>query len=184
MANKSGGISARDLLLQTFKLLTEQLGGREIQLPMEAKAEIANNSNWHRTHISYTGYESAVLAKIGDREWLLALGKACGSYPVESCDCDVFAWPFFCNGKPDEEVAVMACQDLERNLYYRKSLVFAGADGQLFVGNQSNPLGKKTLELLGPKINRFLVQGKLVLYRQEFVPVLADILKNVLVSLK
>lgn len=190
------GLSARELLEGAYNALKK--GGKEIKLPSKATAEIANDSDWHRTRIGYTGYESATLLKIGNKEWVVAFGTKCGSYPADPYNCDIVAVQLSGDGKPNEEVVSEIHDALEGNSYFRHSLIYAMADGQLAL-NKDGRFGQKVLALLRPKVQEFIAQEletdsryftmdlrpvvkSTVQYKPEFVGFLCDTLRIVLAS--
>lgn len=190
------GLSARELLENTYNALKNS--GKEIKLPSKAMAEIANDSDYHRTRIGYIGYESATILKVGEKEWAVAFGIKCGSYPADPYNCDIAVVQFFGNGKSDEEVVTEIYGALRGNSYFRNSLIYAMADGQLAV-NKNGQFNQKILELLKPKVQEFIAQDleidpnyftmdlrqvvkSSVQYKSEFVVFLSDTLRAVLAS--
>ena len=187
-------LSARELLEGVYNTLND--GGREIKLPSKATAEIANDSDWHRTRVGYTGYESATILKVGEKEWAVAFGIKCGSYPADPYNCDIAAVQLSGNGKSDEEVATEIHDALEGNSYFCNSLIYAMADGQLAVRTNGR-FGQKLLGLLRPKVQEFIAQDletdsryftmdmrpivkSAVQYKPKFVVFLRDTLRTVL----
>lgn len=195
MAEKQG-LSARELLKGVYNTLKD--GGREIKLPSKAMAEIANDSDWHRTRVGYTGYESAILLKVGEKEWTVAFGTACGSYPADPYNCDIAAVSVSTNGKSNKEIVKEIHGALEKGSYFRNSLIYAMADGQLAI-NKDGRFDQKVLELLGPRVQEFIAQDletdsryftmdlrpvvkSAVQYKPEFVVFLSDTFRTVLGS--
>ena len=193
---KKQGLSAKELLEGVFDKF--KLGGKEIKLSSKAMAVIANDSDWHRTRIGYTGYESAVLLKVGDKEWAIAFGIACGSYPADPYNCDIAAVPVSTNGKSNEKIAKEIHEALKEGNYFRNSLIHAMANGQLGT-NKDSRFGQKVLELLGPRVQEFIAQDletdsrfitmdlrplvkSGVQYKPEFVVFLYDAFRAVLAS--
>lgn len=192
------GLSARELLTETFSDLQNKLGGKIVSLPSKATAEIANDSDWHRTRIGYTGYELAVLVESGSKQWAIAFGTKCGSYPADPYNCDITAIPVAVDGKPEDQIAKEVHDALESNSYFRNSLIYAMADGQLAVSKEGR-LGQKVLELLQPKVQEFIAQDleidsryfttdlrpvvkSAVRYKREFVTFLSETLQAALVA--
>lgn len=191
-------LSARQLLEGVHSLLKDKLDGKEIKLPSKAMAEIADDSDYHRTRVGYTGYETAILLKVDDKEWAVAFGTKCGSYPADPYNCDIAAVPVSINGKSDEETAKEIHEALNGNSYFRNSLVYAMADGQLAISENSK-YGQKVLELLEPRVQEFIAQNletdsqyftmdlrplvkSSVQYKPEFMVFLFDTLRAVLAS--
>ena len=197
MEGKQEGLSVRELLEQAFDALKQDLDGREIDLPSIAVAEIANDSDWHRTRIGYTSYKKASLLMVGDKKWAVAFGTKCGAYPADPYDCDIAAVQLSLDDEEsDEQVAVKVHQSLESNDYFRNSLLFSMVDGRLSASKNSY-FGMKVLELLKPRAVEFVAQ-KLVTdpehftldlrplvksairYKQEFVAFLAETFRTAL----
>ena len=174
-------------------------GDKEIQLLSKALAEIADDSDHHRTRIGYAGYESATLLRIGDKEWAVALGIACGSCPADPYNCDVAAVQISSNGKSDDQVASeVFFNALRNNFYFGESLVYTMADGRLAVCRDGS-FGQKVLELLRPRTGEFIMKDleidtehfyldlrpvvkSAVRYKPETTTFLADVCRTVLVS--
>ena len=190
---QSEGLSARELLTEVFAELKKKFSGREVNLPEKAMAIIADDSDWHRTRTGYTCYESAVLLKIGSKEWAVAFGTACGSYPADPYNCDIAAVQILSN----DQVAMAVYRALEGNDYFRRSIVVAMADGELGT-NKNSPFTKKFLEIV-PSYQRFIARKKEIYpeyitmdlrpvvksgirYKKEFVAVLADAMRIALES--
>ena len=198
MTDKKEGFSARELLAEVFGVLQSKLDGKEVKLPSSAEAEIASDLDWHKTRVGYTSYESAVLLKVGDKEWAIAFGTACGSYPANPYNCDIAAVQLRIKGKSNEQVAAETHRGLEDNSYFRNSLIYAMADGRLAV-NEHGRFGRKVLEPLRPRASEFVAQDLAadprcftmdlrpvvksdVRYKKEFVAFLADIIRTALAA--
>lgn len=153
---KQKGLSARELLTEAFDDLRNKLGGKTVDLPSKALAKIADDSDWHRTKVGYSGYESAALVKCDEKWWAIAFGIRCGDYPADPYDCDIAAVPVSVEGKTGDEVAKEIHDALEKNSYFRSSLIYAMADGSLAVKEER--FGPKVYELLRPKIQEFTAQ--------------------------
>lgn len=195
MAEKQG-LSARELLEGVYEALKGD--GREIKLLSKATAEIADDSDWHRDRRGYTGYESATLLKIGDKEWLVAFGTRCGGYPADPYNCDIAIMRFFGDGTSDERTATEVYDTLKENCYFRKSIIYAMTSGQLMVKSDGY-FSQKVLELLKPSIQGFITQdletnpdcftmdGRPVIttfiqYKPEFVAFLYDAFRKILAT--
>ncbi|MDD5032923.1 MAG: hypothetical protein PHC85_02310 [Candidatus Pacebacteria bacterium] len=190
------GLSSRELLESVYNALKE--GCREIQFSSRAMAEIADDSDWHRSRTGYTGYESAALFNAGGKKWAVAFGIKCGSYPADPYNCDIAAVELTGGGNTNKEIAAEVQSALRRNSYFRDSLVYAMADGQLKV-KKDGRFSKKTLELLGPKVQEFVAKDvridpnyltmdlrpvvkSAVRYKPEFVAFLRDTFRTLLSS--
>lgn len=184
------GITASELLKQVFESMQRKLEGREIQLPSAALAEIANDSDWHRTRIGYMSYQAVTLVKIDDKEWALAFGSASGDYPAGPYSCDIVVLPVSTNGKSDEQLVLEIHDALAASSYFRNSLVYAMYDGSL-AGAKNGRFTQSVIELLRPRIMEFTAQEMEInrgvvhldlrpvvkssyLYKPEFVTFLSD----------
>jgi hypothetical protein len=190
------GLSAKELLEGVYEVFENE--GRKIKLPSKATAEIADDSDWHRDRRGYTGYESATLLKIGDKEWLIAFGTKCGGYPADPYNCDIATMQFFGDGKSDELVATEAYDALKENRYFRKSIIYAMASGQLMV-KSGGCFSNEVIEFLSPRVYGFIAQeletnldcltmdGRPVVttstqYKPEFVAFLYDAFRKILAT--
>jgi len=191
-------LSARQILEGVYNSLKDKIDGKETKLPSKATAEIANDSDWHRTRVGYTGYETAVLLMVDGKEWAVAFGTKCGSYPSDPYNCDIAAVPVSTNGKSDEEIAKEIHEALEEGIYFHNSLIYAMADGRLAISKDSR-FGSKVLELLRPRVQEFIAQEletdfryftmdlrpvvkSAVQYRPEFIAFLFDTFRSVLAA--
>lgn len=156
MANLSEGLSVRDLLVRAFSALEIQLNGRRILLPARTRAEIADDSDYHRTRKGYMQYESATVLKVGEKGWAVAFGTACGSYPADPYDCDISAVPFSHQGTLDDRAIAKICEALQRSGYFRSSLIYGMADGKLVIAD--NGFGKTVFNRLKTKTPKFITQ--------------------------
>lgn len=192
---KEKGLSARELFKGAYAAIKN--ASREIKLPQTALAEIADDSDFHRTRVGYSGYDFAVILKLGDKEWAISLGTACGAYPADPYNCDIVAVQVCTKGKTEKQLAIEIMKELIRNSYFCKSLIIALADGRITL--MGTPLSQKIGEILGPKIDEFIakemeinpkvihtdlrpVVTSAVEYEKAFVPVLCDAINKALAS--
>lgn len=188
------GISARELLKSAFDALKE--GGREIKLPEPVRAEIADDSDWHRTRKGFVRYESAAVLELGGNKWAIAFGTVCGSYPADRFDCDIAAVKISNESKSDEALAEGISNALEKNSYYKYSLLFATVAGSLS-SNSEGTFFSRIKQILGHEISKNIVQDlktvpglvaadlgpivtSAIMYKPEFVNVLHKKLGEVL----
>lgn len=188
-------LSARELLDKTYENLEKKFGHRTIEFQEPALAEIANDSDWHRTRIGYMEYENADLFKFNGNEWALAIGRACGSYPADPYDTDITA--ILCNSKEKEQ------EDTQKELmrgfrcssYFRNSIVYSMSDGSLAI-NKESKIGNRFLEIVKPKIAEYVAKGPeyhgrfmtmdlrpVVTARAEYKPKFADFLTETIVKI-
>ena len=155
------GLSARQLLESVYFFLIHRLDGKQIILPYPAAAEIACDYDYHRESYGHFVYKKAVLLLIGAQEksWAISFGVRSEEFLAEPYDCDIIAVPLPASISKESERAMgeIICQEIERSEYFCHSLIYAKADGQLFV-NLENSFGQKVLEQLRPRLKGFIVQ--------------------------
>ena len=192
------GISARELLLETFNDLQDKLKGKKIDLPRQARALIADDSDWHRIRRGFTGYESAVVLEPNEAKmsWVIAFGTKCGSYPADPYNCDIAAVSISTRDTPEEQLAADIYASLRRNTRFRNSLIYAMADGEIAISKRS-PFIKDVLDFLQPRIEEFIAQNlevdpelfttdfrpvvkSAIRYKREFVPFLSETFQAIL----
>lgn len=188
MEDSKKELSASELLEGVYNKLTE--GARSIELSSETKAEIADDSDHHRTRVGYTAYESVSVLMVDNTMWMLGLGKTCGSYPADPYDRDIVAIQILdSNELSDADIDVKACNAFGDNIYFKNSLVYSMADGQLGV-KEKGFFGEIIIRSLNKEINNFIsrpldvdnsrfymdmspVVKATVLYKPEFVDFLS-----------
>jgi hypothetical protein len=195
---KNGGeLKVRKLLEKTYENLAERNPHKEIRFE-PALSKIADDSDWHRTKIGYMKYESANLFKFNGKNWVVARGESYGDYPARPYDSDITAL------EPSEEnpTSNYIRSKLASSCYFRNSLIFSLADGNLGVGTNSpffeNPFEKRMKEMLEPRIPDFVAQKpeydtgalltstlqhpvtKEMLYKPDFVDFLTETIEKIL----
>jgi hypothetical protein len=196
MNNKVQGLSAKELLEGVYNAFKRD--GKEVKLPAIALTEIAIDSDWPRSCAGYTKYDSAIILKIGNKRWAIALGTAYGSYLADPYNCDIVAVPISNNEKSEDRILAEIYVALERNKYFRDSLVYAMVDGQLYT-KESGRFGKDVIRLLKPKVRKFIAKDlevdpdrlttglrpvikSAVQYKPKFVGVLYNIFRTIITS--
>lgn len=190
------GLDVRELLKNTYDRLLKKHSSREIVFPIEVLAEIANDSDYHRTRVGYMGYKSAGLFQFNNKTWAIARGEKRGSYPADPYDSDILTLPFSIKTSREEKIRDKLKKDIENNYYFRNSLIVGMADG-IIGASQKNKLATKLFEIIGHSFSSFISQ-KLeyhselfyldlqpavkspMLYKQEFVDFLANTIHQVL----
>ena len=142
------GLSARESFVTAFEAVRQKLNGKEVILPKTPEAEIANDSDYHRTKVGYSAYKKVALVTVDGKEWVVALGFACGDYPADRYNCDIAAIPVSSTGKPNEQLAEEIHDILEGNYYFKNSIVIAMADGRIAL-NSRGPFREIMLKTLG-----------------------------------
>lgn len=187
------GLSVRELVNRACQTLLGEV--EPFQLTSPATAEIADDSDWHRTRKGYTEYNFAAVVQFESNEWVLAVGEAKGDYPARQFCCDLFAEQLTTKPKSEDELKLQVHQQLSANWYFKQSLLVGMADGRLAVPAELNT-GQRLAEALKCCANSFVAQTRqfdpavldltdlqpLVIspttYRPEFVPVIVDLLRE------
>jgi hypothetical protein len=183
-----GNLSVREVLDKTYEILEKKFKHKTITFPEEATPEIANDSDWHRTRTGCMSYKKANVFRFNGKEWAVAIGRACGSYPADPYDTDLSAIQTKTEGKLEEQIQKEIMEGFERSGYFRNSIVYGMSDGSLAVGQQS-PFKEKVMEILRPQIENYLAKPPqyhdrfitmdlrpLVTGRAEYKPKFADFL--------
>lgn len=133
--------SARELLAQVYKKF--ETSGRKIQLPRVVEVEVGCDNDYHRSKYGYFKYESAILATIGEKQWVVTFGTFSRGYPAQPYDCDIAAMRFDENAT-EQEIPSM----LGKNSYFHYSLVCAMTDGDLCVNHRGRwgELSEKSIQ--------------------------------------
>jgi len=87
-------LNAHELLQNAYLRLCIIHASREVVFQHRAFAEIADDSDWHRTRKGYMGYDKADLLRLDGKVWVIARGEACGSYPAAPYDSEILALRF------------------------------------------------------------------------------------------
>lgn len=122
------GLSAREVLQEVFRALT--LGAPAIRLDPSIAVLIADDSDWHRTKQGFTSYREVHIVELGSRKFLLAFGEACGDYPAEPFNCDIFVWRLE-EGAATELSQKVLREALKENQFFQSSLIMAYRDGNI-----------------------------------------------------
>lgn len=156
MADKIEGLTVRELLKSTYSKLTERHNPREIILPAGAWAEIANDSDWHRTRAGYMNYQSAGLFRLEGNCWAIARGETCESYVAAPYDSDILALEFMADVHSEQAIPEELRERIRQSTYFENSLIYGLAGGSLAVGGQK--FGRQMLKLLKPEMQKFIAQ--------------------------
>lgn len=187
-------LSVRELLDKTYENLEKKFEHRIITFPKPALAEIADDSDWHRSRTGYMKYKQANVFELNGNEWAVAIGRACGSYPAEPYNTDLSAIKTNTEGKLEEEIQEEIRRGFNRSIYFTNSLVYGMSDGSLAVGKES-PFKDKILEALRPQIENYLAKPPqyhdrfvtmdlrpVVTARAEYKPEFADFLAETIIK--
>ncbi len=130
-STNSVGIDGGTVITELYESL-KQLG-EEISLGNdEARAEISNDSDWHRTRVGYSVYESFLVI---NKKWLVSIGKKSKSYTTEVFDRDLFVQ--MCDESElmidSDALKEYANMSIRRASYFKRSFLVSTADGNLHV---------------------------------------------------
>lgn len=192
----SKGLYATELLEQTYSTLCNRHNPNKIMLPRKARAEIADDSDWHRTKKGYMAYESAAIFELNNKIWAITKGEATGAYPADPYDTDISALEFDLHNKSNEQIQKELYESIKDSSYFMNSLIYSLSDGMLATSN--GKLGKRMSSILKPRLNEFIAQQPIydseymlistlapicrepVLYKHKLVDFLADTIEKVL----
>lgn len=198
---KTGGISVRELLTKTDEALSKRSEHREIKFKEGVLAEIANDSDWHRTRVGYMRYSLARQFQFNGKVWIVVRGEKCGQYPADPYDSDITALeiPAPLRARLTKDKLAELSRAIGASTYFANSLIYAMADGRLAV-NKSGRFQTRMLDLVQPRAAEFLavapeydreylslstlqaVNLRAAEYKPEFADFLADSIKAVLSS--
>ncbi len=195
---RDDGIRVRELLKETYSRLCKRNNIEEVVLNNMAFAEIANDSDWHRTKIGYMGYKSVGLFKYDGKIWVIGRGEACGAYPAERYDSDILALELQPEILDEIKKSTRKLEKMiEESTYFRNSLIYGMADSSLAV-NKNGRFGKTMIELIVPEVEKFIAKDpeydyeclsvstldfvckRPVKYKQEFIDFLTRCIEDVL----
>lgn len=194
------GISVRDLLRGVFTTMKETLNGEAVPALEETMAEVADDSDWHRSRTGYMKYEEIFVARIVNAQWVIAFGVAYGSYPVRPYNCEILAIPLaaICEeGDAGRNEKIQ--QALPGCTYFANALIAGLANGNVACLGDEGPLKKEVMKRVWPLVGNYIARDREVnrdlldpnngmqpvttqtmQYKQEFVPVMAGILIAIL----
>ena len=138
-------LTGRELLTEAYEILTKNAK----QIKLKACAEIADDSDYHRSAKGYMMYEKVSLIYFSNgKNWCIGNGKAYGRYPAERYDSDILAL------KTKDNIGEIV-KSIEASTYFENSLIYAVADGNLCLGTRFN---NAMLERLRPNIGKYIAQ--------------------------
>lgn len=197
MTNENNGIGIGALLKETYSELCRRQKAEEIAFKQKVLAEIADDSDWHRSRTGYMGYESAALLRFSNKVWLIGRGEACGGYPADPFNSDILALELIVERKNPEQINDAARNAIQESTYFRNTLVYGMCDGNLCI-NPKGAFKEWLLDIVGPEAGSFVAQmpkynrelilastlspvcEKPLLYKPEFAVFLADSIEAVL----
>jgi len=184
-----GNLSVGEILERTCSELEKKFKNKLVIFPEPVYAEIANDSDWHRTRVGYMRYEKADLFQFNNKEWAIARGVACGGYPADPYSGDISALEFSSNGKLEKGIREELMNNFRGCSYFRNSIVYGMSDGCLAV-NKKSEFGIKIVDILKPNLKEYMTYPEIdnryftmdlrpvvrsaASYKKEFVGVLVD----------
>jgi len=152
-----GNLSVRELLDKTYERLEKKFEHKTITFPGPALAEMANDSDYHRTRIGYMEYKKANIFRFNGKEWAVAIGKAWGDYPADPYDTDLSAIETKTEGKLEEQIQEGITKGFRGSNYFENSIVYGMRDGSLAIGKQS-PFKDKVIEILRSQLENYMAK--------------------------
>jgi hypothetical protein len=158
MVEDQKGLYVRDLLIRTYEKLSQKHENREIILSNGILAEIADDSDWHRTRKGYMDYVNVRAFQFNDKtSWVVARGEKYGDYPANIYDSDIMALEFPLEEEITDSTKEELIREIIRSSYFRNSLISGMADGSLAI-NKEGRFKKQLSDLLRPRIQEFTTQ--------------------------
>jgi len=198
---EGAGLTIRQLIEETYKLLAERNKHEEMVFPkdMQPSAEIADDSDLHRTRKGYMHYVSAGLFQFGGRTWAIGVGTASGGYPARPYNSDLLALEFVVDWESKEQLTEMLATEIRHSEYFANTLFFGKSDGLLAISKEGR-FSNVVWERLAPVAEEYLVQKpeydtrvvlastlqhpttKQTLYKSTFPEFLAKTIEDVLAN--
>jgi len=147
-------LNVTELLEQTYSILCNRHNPQKIILPRRARAEIADDSDYHRTRTGYMAYKSVGLFKLNNKTWAITKGEAAGDYPADPYDSDITAIEFEPHNKTDEQMQKELYDSIQESSYFINSLIHSMSNGELatskgkFCGCMSSILNSSIYEFI------------------------------------
>ena len=190
------GLQVHELLERTCQALSGRHQGGELKLePHGASSEVANDSDHHRSRIGDMFYNDVFIVVIGDRTWVIGCGRPRG-YPADPYAGDILAIDVSGSNRGDEGFIKELRRRIERETYFRNTLIIGVYSGNLAASDRSR-FGRKVLEGIGTRLqyciaqkaqqnHEFLylnlapVMDKTTRYKLEAVDLLVEVITKVL----
>ncbi len=172
-------LSARELFDRVCGSLKEEVGERELALPSNPMPLVGLKSDRGKTDIKYARYGlRVVVLKLETGRWVIASGTAPRGAPY---DCDIMAVQLSGNGSTNERIAAVGVYEaIEKNSYFRNSLICALPNGELMVHKTSRFYGE-VHTFLKSSLRGFAVAAQTdVRYREGFIEILSEELRQIL----
>ncbi|MFA5303154.1 MAG: hypothetical protein WC393_01295 [Candidatus Nanoarchaeia archaeon] len=150
MTNK--GITVNELFQGIYNSLIKKNKHEKINFSEKVYAEIADDSDWHRTRTGEMIYENASLCTFNNQQYLIALGLKTAGYPADKYSCDLTAIKI--SNKNIAEEGLMSI--LEQSTYFKNSLMHGLNDGN--IGLVKNNYGEKLFNIIKEKTDEIIAQ--------------------------
>lgn len=85
------GVTAKELLENTYQIVSEKYGDQEIELAEPAKVEMADNTTPHGASLGYINYSDGVLLNLEENSFVLFYGDETVGYPANTYQADLTA---------------------------------------------------------------------------------------------
>jgi len=198
----NAGLTGGEILEKTYKILCGKCTPKTITLSDVAMAEIADDSDWHRSKTGYMLYKELNQITINDKNWVLGLGEKGGDYPAEPFGKDILALEYEPTGKDQKQIDSDITSMIRISEYFRNTLIMSLADGQLKLATPDSPcycrFSEKMKEYLAGKFKDYVAQKpeydrecvlvstmdfpctKEMTFKESFAEFLADTIEKIL----
>ncbi len=142
------GLSVGQLFRKVFDALQQRLEGETVVFERPPRAEIADDSDWHRSRTGYMVYEAAFLATIGNDLWLFAFGNQTAGYPADPYAAELLGRKVRAdeNESPEERQQRLS-ETIGEASYFSNTFFVGMADGRIAGTNYR--YSQSSLEHLG-----------------------------------
>jgi len=146
------GITVHELFEGIYNSLLKRNEHEKVKFSKKVYAEIADDSDWHRSRTGEMLYEHASLCKFNGTQYLIALGLKTAGYPADKYSCDLTAIKIPDNNNSEEGLISL----LEHSTYFKNSLMHGLNDGN--IGLVKNKYGKKIFDAIKEKKDEIIAQ--------------------------
>lgn len=155
-----GQYRAGEIINLTFKKIKKKHAEKEIVFPHYVLSLIADDSDYHRTRQGFMRYDSVIVVKLGDNNWVMAKGRAWGDYPADPYDNDILVGGLgdSLKGKSNQKLAEEIMEQIGSywNSGFVNSIIAARNSGHLFTGRRWQEV---MADFVAPKISEFVEKG-------------------------
>ncbi|KKU82565.1 MAG: hypothetical protein UY09_C0011G0002 [Parcubacteria group bacterium GW2011_GWA2_47_8] len=152
------GIFVEQVIDGVLSNLQAKYRGKVVKLQQPAHAEVADSSDYDRVAKGFMEYESVTVLRIGDSNitWVIAKGKASGTYAVRPLYCILTAIPF-----DDPSLAknnALIRQAFMAATYFKNSLG-VGLDDGSFQTHRKSQFAVQMTKLMQKQLPDYIAQG-------------------------